>query len=348
MIEVVGLTKKYGNRLALNNISFNVNKGEIIGFLGPNGAGKSTTMNILTGYISMTNGTVKIDGIDILEDPINAKKKIGYLPETPPLYMDMKVREYLNFVFELKKVKQNKRWHISEICELVKLTDVSDRLIKNLSKGFKQRVGLAQALIGAPELLILDEPTVGLDPKQIIEIRTLIKKLGEEHTVILSSHILSEIQAVCDKVIIINKGTIVANEQTQNLYNTMCADPKILLGALGNQNEIYNILLKVPDVKMVEKLEVKNGEEFKFIIHPQPSKDIRKNLSKAVTDAGNIIVELKSLDLTLEEVFLKLTDGTLGLDYNTNLEPEEYSNVTQNENINDVEIVDDVTKEEEE
>lgn len=348
MIEVVGLTKKYGSRLALDNISFNVDKGEIIGFLGPNGAGKSTTMNILTGYISMTSGTVKIDGVDILEDPINVKKKIGYLPETPPLYMDMKVKEYLNFVFELKKVKQDKNAHISEICELVKITSVFDRLIKNLSKGYKQRVGLAQALIGNPELLILDEPTVGLDPKQIIEIRTLIKKLGKEHTVILSSHILSEIQAVCDKVIIINKGTIVANEQTQNLSSAMCTDPKILLEAIGDQEKIYNILLGLPDVRTVEKLKIKDRGEYRFIIHPQPSKDIRKYLSKAITDAGNIIIELKSLDLTLEEIFLKLTDVTLN--YDQQLAPEKYLDIeNEAQNIDNVkDDVQDIKIEEEE
>ena len=208
MIEVQGLTKRYGSKVAVDDISFTVNKGEILGFLGPNGAGKSTTMNILTGYLSSNIGSVKIGEYDILEDPMKAKAKIGYLPENPPLYMDMTVKEYLDFVYDLKKVKIPRKRHIDEICGIVKITDVYNRIIKNLSKGYKQRVGLAQALVGNPEVLILDEPTVGLDPKQIIDIRKLIKDLGKKHTVILSSHILPEIQAVCDRVIIINLSLI--------------------------------------------------------------------------------------------------------------------------------------------
>ncbi|MDR0974861.1 MAG: ABC transporter ATP-binding protein, partial [Ruminococcus sp.] len=206
MIEVQNLTKKYGQKAAVNNLSFTVNDGEILGFLGPNGAGKSTTMNILTGYISSTEGKALINGIDILDEPLKAKKFIGYLPENPPLYVDMTVKDYLDFIYRLKKCKLPKKAHIQEVCKLAKIEDVYNRIIKNLSKGYKQRVGVAQALIGNPPILILDEPTVGLDPKQIIEIRTLIKKLGKRHTVILSSHILSEIQSTCDRVIIINKG----------------------------------------------------------------------------------------------------------------------------------------------
>ena len=197
MIEVKNLKKRYGNKLAVNDVSFTVENGEILGFLGPNGAGKSTTMNIITGYLSSTEGTVTIDGCEILEDPIGAKSKIGYLPEFPPLYPDMTVIKYLEFMYDLKKVKLPKKAHIAEVCDLVKITHVKDRVIKNLSKGYKQRVGLAQALLGNPELLILDEPTVGLDPKQIIEIRNLIKSLGKKHTVILSSHVLPEVQATC-------------------------------------------------------------------------------------------------------------------------------------------------------
>lgn len=212
MIEVKNLTKNYGDKRAVDNISFTANDGEILGFLGPNGAGKSTTMNILTGYISSTSGSALINGVDILEDPIKAKSNIGYLPELPPLYLDMTVKSYLNFIFDLKKCKLPRKSHLTDICELCKITDVKERIIKHLSKGFKQRVGLAQALIGNPPVLILDEPTVGLDPKQMVEIRTLIKKLGKNHTVILSSHILSEIQAVCDRVVIINKGEIAADD----------------------------------------------------------------------------------------------------------------------------------------
>lgn len=217
MIEVKNLTKNYGNNTAVDDISFSVEGGEILGFLGPNGAGKSTTMNILTGYISSTEGSASVGGIDILADPIAAKRNIGYLPEQPPVYLDMTVNEYLNFVYELKGSKIPKKSHLNEICELVKITDMRKRLIRNLSKGYRQRVGLAQALIGNPPILILDEPTVGLDPKQIIEIRSLVKKLGKNHTVILSSHILPEVQAVCDKVVIINDGKIVADGTIKEL-----------------------------------------------------------------------------------------------------------------------------------
>ena len=308
MIKVVGLTKKYGNHKALNNISFNVDKGEIVGFLGPNGAGKSTTMNILTGYISASSGSVKIDGIDILSDPINAKKKIGYLPETPPLYMDMTVSEYLNFVFELKKVKLNKKAHIKEICDLVKISDISKRIIKNLSKGYKQRVGLAQALIGNPEILILDEPTVGLDPKQIIEIRNLIKELGKRHTVILSSHILSEIQAICNKVIILNNGKIVANSKLEDISLVVSPDRRLALDIIGDKSVVYDIISNFKEVAKV--FFERSGEVSNFIIHLKDDKDIRKELSKAVTESGATIVGLKLLTLSLEEAFLRLTEVT--------------------------------------
>ncbi|MBP0979178.1 MAG: ATP-binding cassette domain-containing protein [Oscillospiraceae bacterium] len=338
MIEVVGLTKKYGQRVAIDDISFNVNKGEIVGFLGSNGAGKSSTMNILTGYISATSGKVKIDGIDILEEPIKAKKKIGYLPETPPLYMDMKVSEYLDFVFELKKVKQDKKSHLDEICELVKITDVKDRVIKNLSKGYKQRVGLAQALIGSPELLILDEPTVGLDPKQIIEIRNLVKKLGESHTVILSSHILSEIQAVCDKVIIINKGKIVANEKTENLSNIISADSRILLDIIGNQDEIYQVISGLDEVESVEKLNNINNinnidEIYSFSIKSKNGVDIRKIISKAVVDAGSIIIGLRLSGFSLEDIFLKLTDSKSDQDFDQDQDQDIFLSNQEKEKI---------------
>ena len=209
MIEVKNLSKKYGSKTALDDINFTVNDGEILGFLGPNGAGKSTTMNIITGYISSTEGTVTVDGDEIMENPIAVKRKIGYLPEQPPLYLDMTVKAYLSFMYDLKKVKLSKTQHIEEICKVVKIDDVYNRIIKHLSKGYKQRVGIAQALLGDPKLLILDEPTVGLDPNQIIEIRNLIKSLGKKHTIILSSHVLSEIQTVCSRVIVINTRKVV-------------------------------------------------------------------------------------------------------------------------------------------
>ena len=214
MIKIENLTKRYGNKYALSGISFEVNKGEIVGFLGPNGAGKSTTMNILTGFLSFTDGKVEINGLDILDYPDEAKKNIGYLPEQPPLYLDMTVSEYLNFIYDLKGCKLNRKKHIAEIIEVVRLTDVRGRLIGNLSKGYRQRVGIGQALVGNPQVIILDEPTVGLDPRQVVEIRNLIRTLGLDHTVILSTHILSEVQAVCDRVIIINKGKIVADRKT--------------------------------------------------------------------------------------------------------------------------------------
>ena len=234
MIEVSGLTKYYGNKKAVEDLNFTISSGEVVGFLGPNGAGKSTTMNILTGYLSATSGTAKIDGMDILDDPIEAKRHIGYMPEQPPLYLDMTVEEYLNFAAELKGVKSSsKRRHIAEICESVSITHVKNRVIKNLSKGYKQRVGLAMALIGDPDTLILDEPTVGLDPIQIIEIRNVIKELGRQRTVVLSSHILSEVQAICERVLVINNGTIVANDTPEKLSANISGEHKLNIQIAG-------------------------------------------------------------------------------------------------------------------
>ena len=227
MIKIENLTKRYGNKYALSGISFEVNKGEIVGFLGPNGAGKSTTMNILTGFLSFTDGKVEINGLDILDYPDEAKKNIGYLPEQPPLYLDMTVSEYLNFIYDLKGCKLNRKKHIAEIIEVVRLTDVRGRLIGNLSKGYRQRVGIGQALVGNPQVIILDEPTVGLDPRQVVEIRNLIRTLGLDHTVILSTHILSEVQAVCDRVIIINKGKIVADRKTEDIASAVSGNSRM-------------------------------------------------------------------------------------------------------------------------
>ena len=339
LIEVVGLSKKYGNRLALDDISFHIKPDEIVGLLGPNGAGKTSTMNILTGYISATKGVVKIDEINILEDPIKAKSKIGYLPENPPLYMDMKVKEYLNFVFDLKKVKKNKKVHVTEICELVKITDVYNRVIKNLSKGYKQRVGLAQALIGNPEILILDEPTVGLDPKQIIEIRTLVKELGKTHTVILSSHILSEIQAVCNKVIILNKGKIVADENTDNLSERISANHNILIQVSGDENAIFELLSNLDIVDKVEKVDASHEDKYPlFIIHPKEKNDIREEISKIVTGAGYLIISLKLLELSLEEAFLKLTEESQPKidDLLPNIDSQNLQNIKKNSLNNNV------------
>lgn len=309
MIEVQGLTKRYGSKVAVDDISFTVNQGEILGFLGPNGAGKSTTMNILTGYLSSDIGSVKIGDSDILNDPMEAKKKIGYLPENPPLYLDMTVKEYLDFVFDLKKVKIARKRHISEICEIVKITDVYNRVIKNLSKGYKQRVGLAQALVGNPDVLILDEPTVGLDPKQIIEIRNLIKKLGKKHTIILSSHILPEVQAVCDRVVIINRGKIVADDTAENLSQSMSDDHRHMVMIEGPESEVYKTLSTIPGMREVTTLGNRGNGIFEYSLEAKENTDIRRELFKRMAGRNWPIMSLKSTELTLEDIFLKLVSS---------------------------------------
>ncbi len=309
MIEVSNLTKKYGQKVAVDNVSFHVEAGEILGFLGPNGAGKSTTMNILTGYLSATDGVCKIDGYDILENPIEAKKAIGYLPELPPLYLDMKVKEYLSFVYDLKKCKLPKEAHIRDVCATVKITDHMNRLIKNLSKGYRQRVGLAEALIGNPEVLILDEPTVGLDPKQIIEIRTLIKTLGQKHTIILSSHILSEIQAVCDRVIIINNGKLVADDTTANLSDRMSTDHRYVAMIEGPEKEVYKMLTAITGMQEVKTLGKRAEGVFEYSIEALENVDVRRELFKRLADRNWPLMGLKSSELTLEDIFLQLTSG---------------------------------------
>lgn len=309
MIEVKNLTKQYGQKRAVDNISFTVNDGEILGFLGPNGAGKSTTMNMLTGYISSTSGQALINGVDILDDPMKAKRDIGYLPEIPPLYLDMTVREYLNFVYDLKKCKLPRKAHLEDVCGLVKITDVYDRIIRNLSKGYKQRVGLAQALIGNPPILILDEPTVGLDPKQIIEIRSLIKKLGKKHTVILSSHILSEIQAVCDHVIIINKGKIAANDTTENLTKNISTDSRLIARIDGNRDEILKVIKNIPGVISVLGDMEREPGIFDYEIEVREGCDIRRELFKRIVARNWVILGLRSTEMSLEDIFLKITMG---------------------------------------
>ena len=309
MIEVRNLTKHYGDKKAVNDISFKAGDGEILGFLGPNGAGKSTTMNILTGYISSTSGKAKIDGIDILEDPKAAKAKIGYLPELPPLYMDMTVKEYLNFIYDLKKCKLPRNTHLKDICSLVKIEHVYKRLIRNLSKGYRQRVGLAQALVGNPNVLILDEPTVGLDPKQIIEIRTLIKKLGRNHTGILSSHILSEGQAVCDKIVVINEGRIVADDTEDNLSQRLSQDNRLTVRIEGEQRKVTEMLEGIKNVVKVD-IGAKHGEDImEYRIEAKEGSDIRRELFTSCVEHGFVILEMKSSELTLEDIFLRLTMG---------------------------------------
>ena len=312
MINVTGLSKRYGTHLAVKDVNFNIDKGEIIGFLGPNGAGKSTIMNILTGYLSMTQGKVLIDGFDIVEYPEEAKKRIGYLPEMPPLYIDMKVREYLNFIYDLKKVKFPKKPHIDEILKLVKIENVQNRLIKNLSKGYRQRVGFAQALVGNPDVLILDEPTVGLDPKQIIEIRSLISRLGKNHTIILSSHILSEIQEVCRRVIIINRGQIIADDTPENLSNKLSKDHSIIARIICSEEEMLKTLETVHGVKSVTSLGKKENGAFDFIIEPKEGFDIREAVFDRVVSRGKKLLMLNDNTLSLEQVFLRLTEADDG------------------------------------
>ena len=310
MIEVNSLSKKYGKHLAVSDVSFSIGKGEIVGFLGPNGAGKSTIMNILTGYISATSGSVTIDGFDILEQSEQAKRRIGYLPEIPPLYLDMTVTEYLNFVYDLKKVRFPRNAHIEEILRLVKIDNVAKRLIKNLSKGYRQRVGIASALVGNPDVLILDEPTVGLDPKQIIEIRELIAKLGKNHTIILSSHILSEIQAVCKRILIINGGKLIADDTAENLSNSLSTDHSLLVRVAGVESDILKILTSVKDVESVVPQGMREQNAYEFIITPKEGADIRRDVFTRLAERGKPILELRSNALTLEQIFLRLTDAT--------------------------------------
>ena len=309
MIEVKNLTKSYGAKKAVDNISFTVSKGEIMGFLGPNGAGKSTTMNIITGYLSACGGTASINGIEIYETPIKAKRQIGYLPEQPPLYPDMSVLEYLSFMFELKKVKVPRKKHIDEICEQVRIMDVQNRIIKNLSKGYRQRVGLAQAMIGNPGVLVFDEPTVGLDPMQIIEIRNLIKDLGKEYTIILSSHILPEVQATCDRVIVINKGVIIADDTPDDLSRSMSADHKLTARIDGPEDKVYKLLSKLPGMQKVQRLGVREGSVFDFTLEAEPGVDVRRELFRSLSKQDWPLLGLKSSELSLEDIFLQLTSG---------------------------------------
>ena len=308
MIEVKNLVKDYGKHHAVKDISFSVPDGQIVGLLGPNGAGKSTTMNIMTGYISATSGEVKIGGYDILEQPLQAKKLIGYLPEIPPLYEDMTVEEYLNFICNLKGIrkKAEKEASINEVTEAVKISDMRKRLIKNLSKGYKQRVGLAQALIGNPPLLILDEPTVGLDPNQIIEIRSLIKSLGEKHTIILSSHILSEVNAVCDYVLIIDKGTLVAEDTPEHLSEHFSDTDSIILSVKGEKEKIESVLKASKYIKAY-KITGEKEDIVDVQAKTATKDDIRDNLFFEFAEEKLPIIKMERESLSLEEVFLKLT-----------------------------------------
>ena len=308
MIEVKNLVKKYGDHTAVDHLSFTVEKGQIYGFLGPNGAGKSTTMNIMTGYLGATDGEVLIKEIDFLKEPEAAKKSIGYLPELPPLYMDMTVMEYLKFSTELKKIKKEDREaEIEKALKLVKLADVQDRLIKNLSKGYKQRVGLAQAILGFPEIIILDEPTVGLDPKQIIEIRELIRELAKEHTVILSSHILAEIREVCDYIMIISKGKLVASDTPEHLEELMNGSDTIHIETRAEEETVREILSGLKDIEDVTYTQ--ENEILKAEVKTKERKDIREAIFSAFAEAQCPLLTLQKTTVSLEEVFLELTGG---------------------------------------
>lgn len=308
LIEIDNLVKRYGKHEVLRGITLKINRGEILGFLGPNGAGKSTTMNIITGYIGSSEGSVKIDGMDILKEPRKAKKKIGYLPEIPPLYLDMTVEEYLKFACKIKNIElKNVKETVDKVCETVKVSNYKTRLIKNLSKGYKQRVGLAQAIIGSPEVLILDEPTVGLDPKEIIEIRNLVKEIGKNHTVILSSHILSEVSAVCDRVVIINKGQIVASGTPEELSKKLSYSSKILIRVKKNPKEVLNLLKNLSNVDKVEIQGVVEKETTDIVIEAKQDKDIREEVFWKLCKAEVPVLLMKPVNLSLEEVFLQVT-----------------------------------------
>ena len=310
MIEVSNLVKKYGDHTAVDHLSFQIEKGKIYGFLGPNGAGKSTTMNMITGYIASTEGKVMIDGHDILEEPEAAKKCIGYLPEMPPLYFDMTVLEYMKFAADLKKIPRNQKdKQIKEVMDMVKITDMKDRLIKNLSKGYRQRVGLAQAILGYPEVIILDEPTVGLDPKQIIEIRDLIKSLKQKHTVILSSHILSEVRAVCDYVLIISHGKLVASDTPDNLERLAAGSNSLLMKVKGEKDTIRKDLETIEGVTGVEMSYDSDEELWKTKVSIQENVDIREKVFYAMAKANCPIYEMQVKRFSLEDVFLEITEG---------------------------------------
>lgn len=342
MIEVKNLVKKYNDHVAVDSLSFTLEKGHVLGFLGPNGAGKSTTMNIITGYLQATSGSVKVNGHDIEEEPDLVKNSIGYLPEIPPLYPDMRVREYLTFVAELKKVKKSERKQmIYDIINLIGLNDVSERLIQHLSKGYKQRVGLAGAIMGYPELIILDEPTVGLDPKQVIEIRELIKKLTEKHTIILSSHILSEVSAVCDEIMIINKGKLVVRDKPENLSQAD-GQTTLLIRAKGSKEQISKVLSGINGIKEVTFNDAADTEAgvLEFSVTYKENEELRDQISIAFATAQCPIYEMKMSTMSLEDIFLQLTG-------NKKEEPAAVKPDKIVESVDDVQYAEDNEEEEE-
>lgn len=309
MIEVKNLVKKYGNHTAVDHLNFTIEEGHVYGFLGPNGAGKSTTMNIMTGYLGATEGEVLINGHDILKEPEEAKKQIGYLPELPPLYMEMTVREYLEFVAELKGIAKNKREEsINEVEKMVKIWEVENRLIRNLSKGYRQRVGLAQAVLGFPKIIILDEPSVGLDPKQIIEIRELIRQLARKHTVILSSHILAEVREVCDYILIISKGKLVASDTPENLERNLGDSDLIEIETKASPDEVRRILETVDGIRSISTKYLENGITWAQI-QEKKNTDIREKVFQAFAQNHQPLLKLNPLQVSLEDVFMELTQS---------------------------------------
>jgi len=312
MIEVRDLTKEYPGKTAVDGVSFTISRGETAGLLGANGAGKSTIMNMIAGYTAMTAGTVRVDGLDILEEPTAVRKKIGYLPELPPLYMDMTVEEYLSFVYDLKKCRTNRAEDIRQACGALSIADVRRRMIRHLSKGYRQRVGFAQALIGNPDVLIFDEPTVGLDPKQIIEIRKVIRSLAKKHTIILSSHILSEVQSVCDRILVMDQGRLVADDSAENLSGRVGGAKKICLRVSGREEEIRRTLLGVNGVAAVKAEGSREPEISDFIVtveNGQSDGAVRMLMTKSLAEQGMYVAEMRSESMNLEDVFLKLTSG---------------------------------------
>ena len=310
MIKIEHLTKNYGSNCAVDDICVEIGRGETVGFLGPNGAGKSTTMNILTGCLSASAGRVSVDGIDMMADPIGVKRLIGYLPEQPPVYPDMTVEEYLNFTYDLKGCTFDREAHIAEICDVVKISDVRRRLIRNLSKGYKQRVGVAQALVGDPPVIIFDEPTVGLDPKQIIEIRSLIRTLGKNHTVLLSTHILGEVAAVCDRIIIINKGKIVADEKTENITRVVENNRRFNVKVCGPQKEVLQTIKEIPGVCYAEAETTRDGEAYVFTVESEMGADNRKKLFFTLAQKGWAMIGLEAVGMSLEDIFISVVDQT--------------------------------------
>jgi len=309
MINVSGLTKSYGKNRGIKDISFSIPEGEIVGFLGPNGAGKTTTMNIITGYLSADTGSVDIAGIDMIKQPIEAKKYIGYLPEQPPLYHGMTVKSYLDFVYDLKGVQTPARDpHITGICEVIGISDVFTRVIGHLSKGYRQRVGLAQALIGDPDVLILDEPTVGLDPRQIVEIRNVIKEMGKKRTIILSSHILTEVSAICERVLVISNGVIVADDKPDNLAGLSASSRTLLVRIAGPSGKVRELLQDLEGVKTAKLLGKMEPDSCDFLVENEQDADIRKPLFGALSKAGYPILMLRPQSDTLEDIFLELTE----------------------------------------